>query len=404
MPARRWCLLATLIVVAVILHGSLYPYHFRQPSGGVGAAATLLASWSDLGKSYGDIVANVLLYVPFGFFAALTIRRGRIGRICAVTLAGLALCTAVELAQYYDQGRLDNMSDVYFNTFGTAFGAIAALLLGHLGRYLPARDIAAKPVPALLLVAMLGYHLFPYVPTIDLHKYWVSLRPLLLAPHVAPDELLRYAALWLTTCCLIGGLVGFARSGIVVPCFIAGVFAAKVAIVSLIVTPAEAIGAAAALIMWLAIGRFTRFAMLSTAAVLCASIVVGRLQPFHFLPTARGFGWLPFRSFMDGSLSVNTMAMLEKIFLYGSLVWLAAEALLPLWLATVLVAGLLFATSVVETHLPGRSAEITDAVMVLIVGLVIAPFRRAARSAPPQPRAASRPRPGRRTGRRPQGT
>ena len=66
---------------------------------------------------------------------------------------------------------------------------------------------------------------------------------------------------------------------------------------------------------------------------------------------------------------------MEKFFLYGSLVWLSTKAGLPLWLGTLLVALLLFITSVAELYLPGRSAEITDAVMALMVGLIMAPMR-----------------------------
>jgi VanZ family protein len=374
MTPRRHLLL-TLAIIAVILHGSLFPYHFVAPPGGIGPVATLFASWKELGTSYGDIVANVLLYMPLGFFMALAIGRGRIVRILFVTMAGLVLCTTVELAQYYDVGRDDTMSDVYFNTLGSTLGATGAVLLGGLGRYLRLAGIAFKPMSVLLLAAMLGYHLYPYVPTIDLHKYYNALRPLIIAPHAAPYDILRYFALWLTTCCLIGSLVGSARSLAVAVLFIAVVFAAKVAIVELIVTPAETIGAAMALVLWLVVGRWTRPAMLLTAAVLCLSVVLGRLQPFQFLPEPRPFGWLPFQGFLGGSIAINTMAMLEKFFLYGSLVWLIAEALLPLWLATLSVALTLFVTSVAETYLPDRSAEITDAVMVLIIGFIMQALR-----------------------------
>jgi VanZ family protein len=390
MAARRFLPL-TLAVAAVILHGSLYPYHFAVPPRGIGPVATLFASWQELGTSYSDIAANILLYVPFGFFMALTIGRGRIAQVFVVTLAGLVLCTAIELAQYFEADRLDSMSDVYFNTLGSALGAITAVLIGDLSRYLRlAADIAAKPMPVLLLVGMLGYHLYPYVPTIDLHKYWHALRPLILAPHLPTYDVLRYFALWLTTSCLIGSIVGFERSRIGVPLFMALVFAAKVAIIDLIVTPAETIGAVMALSLWIVVGRRTRLAMLLTAVVLCVSIVLGRLQPFQFLAEARAFGWMPFFSFFYGSTSIATMAMLEKFFLYGSLIWLIAEALLPLWLATLLVASLLFATSVVETHLPGRSAEITDAIMALIIGLIMPALRQPVRRTPPVAEAPRR--------------
>lgn len=368
---------ATLIVVAVILHGSLYPYDFRVPPGEIGPVATLLGSWADVPGSYSDIIANFVLYAPFGFFAGLTIRGGHLARLFVVTSAGLLLCTGVELAQYYDAGRLTSMSDVYLNSMGSAAGAVAAVWLGGSDtRHWPMAAIAANPFPLLLLIAMLGYHLFPYVPTIDMRKYVHALRPLVVAPQLSAADLLRYAALWLTASWLIGTMTGFARSRHLVPLFMAAVFAAKVAIVDLIVTPSEVIGAALALALWLAIGGRGRVAALFTAVVLCSSIVIGRLQPFHFEAVAHGFGWLPFRAFLYGSIRVDTMAFLEKSFLYGSLVWLAAEAGLPFWQSALVVAVLLFVTSVAETHLPGRSAEITDALMVVIIALVMAPFRR----------------------------
>ncbi len=40
--------------------------------------------------------------------------------------------------------------------------------------------------------------------------------------------------------------------------------------------------------------------------------------------------------------------------------------------STILVATMLFATSWAETYLPGRSAEITDALMALLIGVIMA--------------------------------
>ncbi len=40
--------------------------------------------------------------------------------------------------------------------------------------------------------------------------------------------------------------------------------------------------------------------------------------------------------------------------------------------ATIVVATMLFAASWMETYLPGRSAEITDALMALLIGAIIA--------------------------------
>lgn len=367
-------LTATLAVIGVILHGSLYPYEFQVPPSAVGPVATLLHSWATPPSSYGDLVANLLLYVPFGFFGAMAIR-ARGTRVFIMIMAGLLLSVGIELAQFYDAGRVTNMSDVYLNTSGATLGAIAAVLLeSATGHPLPTQ-VAAHPIPVMLLTAMLGYHLFPYVPTIDAHKYWQSLRPLILTPSLAPQPILRYTSLWLTTSWLVGTILGYTRSRIFLPLFIASVFAGKILIESLVLSLPEVLGAAVALALWLVIGSSQRFATLLIAAVLCGTIVAGRLEPFHFEPTARAFGWLPFRGFLDGSLKVNTMAFMEEFFLYGSLVWLTAKAGLPLWLATLFVALLLFTTSVAELYLPGRSAEITDAVMALMIGLIMAAMR-----------------------------
>jgi VanZ family protein len=40
--------------------------------------------------------------------------------------------------------------------------------------------------------------------------------------------------------------------------------------------------------------------------------------------------------------------------------------------STILVAIMLFAASWAETYLPGRSAEITDALMALLIGIIMA--------------------------------
>ena len=47
-----------------------------------------------------DLVSNIFLYVPFGFFAAYAIERRILSTIACATLAGFALSLFVELAQF----------------------------------------------------------------------------------------------------------------------------------------------------------------------------------------------------------------------------------------------------------------------------------------------------------------
>jgi VanZ family protein len=66
------------------------------------------------------------------------------------------------------------------------------------------------------------------------------------------------------------------------------------------------------------------------------------------------------------------MSFLEKAFLYGALIWLLDKSGLRTGVSTILLAIMLFAASWAETYLPGRSAEITDALMALLIGVIIA--------------------------------
>jgi VanZ family protein len=363
-------LIATAIVLLVIVYGSLYPFEFHEPAGGVGPLATLILTWRVPSAGLGDLAANILLYVPLGFFGALSIRSGkRIGNRLVLPIAlGLVLCVAMELAQYYDAGRVTSLADVYLNTSGTALGALAGMIVGSDFRWPYGSKLFDEPVPCLLFIAWLGYRLFPYVPTTDLHKYWDALKPIVLTPSLPPYDIFRYTVMWLTISHIIEAILGQNRSRVLIPTIVAATFAAKVMIVTKVLTVAEIIGAMLAFSLWLvALRASTRMRFAAATGLLAALVVAERLEPFYFTPFENHFGWIPFLSLMNGSLEVNIQSFLEKFFLYGSLIWLLTVSGMRLTGAAIVVSATLFLTSMAEIYLPNRSAEITDAVMALLI-------------------------------------
>jgi glycopeptide antibiotics resistance protein len=67
-----------------------------------------------------DIIGNIVLYVPFGFFIAASTRRRDIwkwGMACAVALA-----LATEFTQVFSHRRFPSMQDVLMNCLGAALG------------------------------------------------------------------------------------------------------------------------------------------------------------------------------------------------------------------------------------------------------------------------------------------
>lgn len=368
-------MIAAAIIVAVILYGSLYPFRFQQPEGGVGPLRHLIQSWAET-PGRGDFVANIFFYLPLGYFGSLALagRGRRLPRILLVTLAGGLLSTAMELAQYYIAERVSAADDIYANLIGTLLGAIVANLAGERFLWLPLHEIGANRIPCLLLALWLGYRLYPYVPTIDLHKYWDALKPVVFHPRPNGYDLFRYTARWLTIGSLIESFGGPRRGWLLFPLFIAAVLAARVLIVGKTLSAAEIGGAAIALAVWLllAISVSARIRVGGTAVLLSAYVLAERLEPFRFTSYGGAFGWTPFRSFLYGSLEVNILSFLDKTFLYGALIWLLEKSGLRPGASTILVVTMLFATSWAETHLPGRSAEITDALMALLIGAIMA--------------------------------
>lgn len=367
--AKFW--LITAIMAGIIVYGSFYPFNFRVPPYGDGPVAAFLAS-IHRPPGRGDAIANILLYMPLGFFCVLGApRTTRLTGVALAMIGGMALSLCVELGQYYDAGRTVGFTDFAANSMGTLLGALFALAIGASLRLPFIGDASARPAPTLLLVAWLAYRLYPYVPTIDLHKYWNALKPVLLTPSLTGYDLFRQAAIWLTVYALIEAIVRRRRSAFLAPLFACAVLAAKVAIVGMILKLSDPIGAAVAYIAWLLLLLPPSRARSGIAGVVLGAYIAAlRLEPFTFVDVAHKFQWIPFAGLMQGSVRANTLALLEKFFLYGSMVYLLGMALGRMLPAALFTAAALFVTSWAETWLPGRSSEIADALIALIAAMI----------------------------------
>jgi VanZ family protein len=183
--SARGCAIVLLLATIFIVYGSLYPFQYYDGSYPDGPAAYLMSTWREWDNSR-DLLPNILLYLPFGFFATCALPRRLPGAVRALiaTLAGGALAGGIEMAQFHDLGRVSSMGDVYANGIGGGIGAVAAALVGASLRWPLVGELAANPSAALLLTMFFGYRLFPYVPMIDVHKYWRAVQAMLTTPYL----------------------------------------------------------------------------------------------------------------------------------------------------------------------------------------------------------------------------
>jgi len=120
--ALAWALLTII--------GSLYPFTGWQNTG-LDPFAFLTQPWPRYWTVF-DLVANVVVYAPLGFFTTLALRRlpGRLTAPILATLLGGFLSFSLESLQTWLPTRIASNVDLGCNTLGTLLGSVPAAWLG----------------------------------------------------------------------------------------------------------------------------------------------------------------------------------------------------------------------------------------------------------------------------------
>jgi VanZ family protein len=71
--------------------------------------------------------------------------------------------------------------------------------------------------------------------------------------------------------------------------------------------------------------------------------------------------------------------LIEKIFYYGTAIWLLRAAGAGLARSVSVVAVVLASIEIAQIHLPGRTPEITDPILAVLIGFVLAMLSRPVR-------------------------
>jgi VanZ family protein len=368
-----WWLLFAAASAVLILYGSLFPFRIRT-SAELGFFEAI-GALTFKPTTRGDIVANLLLYMPLGL-CLMFAWSGRRWPLARTILVGTALSLAVELTQTYLRFRVSSLTDVVLNVISTFGGATAAMAYAALGTSVRIPALASSRLdPAALSVVMLwlGFRLAPFVPTIDWQKYKDALRPLFIDPQVGALDLLRYVTGWLLVGYAIRLLIRREYALLVTLAIVGIVLLGRVVVVGKTLSVSELAALAACMplaALLIPLRDQRRVALL--AALLTVAIVAQGVAPFEFLPYAQGFSWMPFRSSLSGSIELNYSVLLEKCFWYLLLIWLLMRCGFRVSAAAVATASLVAAIEVVQMWLPGRSADVTDPLLALAVGLLLA--------------------------------
>jgi len=155
------------------------------------------------------------------------------------------------------------------------------------------------------------------------------------------------------------------------------VLAGRVLFAGLALEPAELAGMVLALAL---AGLLLRMPIERAASILAAALVVliaiQGLSPFDFQIAQDRFALVPFGESLTRYRATNLTDIFLRCYGSGALVWLLARSGLTVIPATVLGAGIIFSIELLQTWLPGQTADITDPLLAVAAGGLIAVFER----------------------------
>jgi VanZ family protein len=364
------------LTCALVVFGSLYPFHFVLRDSPAGAIQAFRASL-DFVLNRGflrDVLVNLLVYIPVGFFFVLDERPERPAwlRMLRAALAGAALSLSMECLQYYFPPRMPSLIDVLDNTLSAAAGGLVGIAFSARARQ--AFDALAglglaRPSSALFLAIVWIAALFSPGDWAGFRTL-VKLHAFLAAPAPAPGLVFVAFVQWIGIGALAAAIAGWSRAPLLL-------LACGLALPFRFLVPGqhpqlfEFAAAAVAIGCWFAVPVSRRLSAGVIAFLLAAGLVVDELRPWHFVNRSGGFEWVPFASMLETQWTYALLILFRKAAVYGTTVWAIARAGIGITGSAVLVSVLLASLEAAQIFLPGRTAETTDPVLALVLGLIL---------------------------------
>jgi len=361
--------LLLVVAVGLILYVSLYPFRFAADGPGVLEALRDI-TWARAGR--GDMLNNVLLYLPLGFCLALALepRLGRGAALLGAVVTGGLLSLAMEVAQASIAIRVPSLRDLALNTAGAAAGALAGSAWHALGARMTPRAGPrgrAGAVAIALLVLWLIARLWPLLPDASLRQLKRAVQPLL-SPQLAWGELAALFVGWLVAAQAVMHLSRRERSVDALLVVIAVVLVGRVFVGGSVLEFAEILALALLLPALVLLSRVEE----RVRHGLVAALLVAWLAAVAVAPVLSGALTAPSLAEFLGRAAPAPPELAGKAFAYLGLAWLLAGAGLYPHVAGGFTVLLLLVLGMLQSGATAPSYGWADLALAAVAGIVVA--------------------------------
>lgn len=397
-----------LLYAVLLVYGSWYPFAWGEPLAPPLTFLHTLPTYLDKG----DVIQNVLVYMPFGLLVVVWCGRRLpfAAGLLLAAVAGTTLSLGIETVQQYLPPRVPSLVDVAMNFAGSVIGGLIGALVSR--RTMPGatllrlRDEWFRPGPlastGLIVIALwILSQTTPLVPSLDIAQLRSKLG-FLYRTLMAPDWFSwgKLATLWCYQVAL-GILLStllhagrpFLRIYLLLTAFVCGW---KMLVIGRVLSLELLAAVALALPVLMALRRLRPNALAITGVgLLAVGLAIYELLPGEAAVLQSAFNWVPFEGQMNDLSGLENI--LEFLWPPMAMACLLRQALpfhrqdAGAFLGTAMLALAMFMLEWLQQSLPGRYGDITQVVLAC-VGWVIPWCVRGhhARAAGPAKRAAPR--------------
>ena len=351
----------------LIIYGSLYPFDFSPAV--PGAIDRMFSNW-DLMSSRGDIVGNIVLFVPWGL-AGMFSMAPRLGPGAAAALTaglGLAIALGAQVGQVWVPSRFASMGDVFWNMIGLFAGLLPGrLLLRHF--QFGSKQSLDTLLAWSLIVAWTVVEWAPGVPSIDLQLVKDQFKLLLASPVFSMPSILWQTAVALFLGSMLNLTLGGRYALWLLPCLLGGLAIGKLFFRGASIDASVLLGFALGTCGWWAIFRLSEDKRnLIIVSSLLAAYSAEALSPFALRDAPAAISWVPFAGMLQGSMMANLESLIGRLVLYASILQVFRLAGARLSIASLGLAFWVMVMELTQTLIQTRSSDLTEPLLVLLLG------------------------------------